>query len=335
MGFTSSNDANGQDPNRHDLRDSQSDLSIEGLAGSMADMRIGASKQPLQLDPPTQTGLLKLPDRGSDTRRKLAGLGSSGSLDSVESTSWKKKIGWNSGPKEQREAVYYSRKTGIRLFPPQYDYRTLVKYEQLTETKRYIIIGDVHGQLTDLKALLKETKFNRETDQVILAGDLIEITFDRPSRDWKSELKNLATLMPEKNLEYLRNCRLVYELPVMDNEKVLVVHAGMDVNKPVDNQDPNFAMYVPYLRSKTKFDGYEDYPRVWQKDWANRQGKDGTIVVYGHEEKWEPVIAKWTKGIDTICYKGGRLTAITYPGGEMTSVECTEYRGASSSNTRR
>ncbi|RKP37865.1 Metallo-dependent phosphatase-like protein [Dimargaris cristalligena] len=266
-------------------------------------------------------------------------MGSTGSLNSVGSTPGKISK-WKSYPKENHGPTYYSRRTGIRLFPPQYDYSSLVKFEKLTDTsKRYIIVGDVHGQLTDLKALLEEMKFDRKWDQVILAGDLVakgedslgvlklareigakcirgnyedfiflilkEIPQNRPSRDWKNELTILAGTLTKEDSDYLDGYRLVYQLPDINNEKVLVVHAGMDASKPINDQDPAFAMYVPYLCSTTRFNGYEDYHGVWQDQWASHQRQDGTIVIYSHEEKREPVIGTWSKGIDTTCYKGG------------------------------
>jgi hypothetical protein len=48
------------------------------------------------------------------------------------------------------------------------------------ESKRLIIVGDVHGMKASLERLLEKAKFDKETDHLILAGDMISKGIDSP-----------------------------------------------------------------------------------------------------------------------------------------------------------
>ncbi|RKP37314.1 Metallo-dependent phosphatase-like protein [Dimargaris cristalligena] len=250
-------------------------------------------------------------------------------------------------------------KTGQSWGPPLFDYDTLIKYAKLPAThKRYIIIGDVHGQLDDLNKLLKKVSFNMSEDLIILAGDLVnkgqdslgvvrlaqkigakcvrgnhenylysirkEIQLKQPSKKWKDAQVSLTNQMDINDWKYLDSCPLVLELPDLD-EKVVVAHAGVDANAPIDDQDPNFTMYVPHMPNLKVANKYYTAHENWQEEWAQKHSQDGMTGVYGHTELKTLDIRPLAKGIDTSCYLGGELTANIYPGDEIVSVKCTDY----------
>jgi hypothetical protein len=54
-----------------------------------------------------------------------------------------------------------------------------------------------------------------------------------------------------------------------------------------------------------------------------------TCVIYGHDSETFLDIQTYTKGLDTGCYKGGKLTALVISdGGEqsLVQVQCRDYR---------
>ncbi|KAJ1985852.1 hypothetical protein H4R33_003726 [Dimargaris cristalligena] len=129
--------------------------------------------------------------------------------------------------------------------------------------------------------------------------------------------------MDTNDWKYLDSCPLVLEFPDLD-EKVVVAHAGVDVNAPIDDQDSNFTMYVPYMANVKVAVKYYKAHANWQEEWAQKQSQDGMTVVYGHAELKTPEVRPFIKGIDTSCYLGVELTANIYPGDEMVSVRCTK-----------
>jgi hypothetical protein len=78
----------------------------------------------------------------------------------------------------------------------------------------------------------------------------------------------------------------------------------------------------------------------WAHLWNKRQRRlsHPTTVVYGHAARSVSPnhsltdiqglqLKKHTKGLDTGCVRGGRLTALIYPGEEVISVKCEDYEG--------
>lgn len=53
-----------------------------------------------------------------------------------------------------------------------------------------------------------------------------------------------------------------------------------------------------------------------------------TTVIYGHESQDEPRLLKHTKGINTGCVRGGKLSALIIEDGgfnRIEQVECRDY----------
>jgi hypothetical protein len=63
------------------------------------------------------------------------------------------------------------------------------------------------------------------------------------------------------------------------------------------------------------------------KEWSD---EERTVVVYGHDSKRGLEVKKWSKGLDSGCVSGGRLTALVVGGGrskeKLVSVKCRDYR---------
>ncbi|KAI5291376.1 hypothetical protein KEM52_000191 [Ascosphaera acerosa] len=154
-----------------------------------------------------------------------------------------------------------------------------------------------------------------------------------------------------------------------DLGEVVVVHGGLVPGVPLDEQDPATVMTVRTIDPKvhTPYDsdrGALGWAKVFNKeqqilaaaaaDVAQKttdrtppadagsearefsalvdpaQGvRTPTTVVYGHEYLSEPMIQRWTKGLNTACWLGGKLSALVIEDGGATSVvtvDCTNRK---------
>jgi hypothetical protein len=62
------------------------------------------------------------------------------------------------------------------------------------------------------------------------------------------------------------------------------------------------------------------------KEWNNEERR---VVVYGHDSKRGLEVNEWSKGLDSGCVSGGRLTALVVGSGrrkeKLVSVKCKDY----------
>jgi serine/threonine protein phosphatase 1 len=108
---------------------------------------------------------------------------------------------------------------------------------------------------------------------------------------WAGLRDELAERLPERHLRFLRELRLAFAW-----ERYLFVHAGLNPDRPTDDQDPHDLMWIrePFLSSG--------------RDW-------GRIVVHGHVIVEEPQLRPNRIGIDTGAYRSGRLTCLVATAG--------------------
>lgn len=223
--------------------------------------------------------------------------------------------------------------------------------------QRIIAIGDVHGCLEELLMLLEACKHMSE-DRLLFLGDLIDrgpdpvgvVNFARTLgaesilgnhcekhirwARWEAKVKrgeaskNPMRPFPAQRLDEHR--RLVssgclgwlaerpYYVRVVPNW--LAVHAGLEPDKPIEEQHPNALIRCRYIkpngRQHDRIDPDDDC-RPWQQAW---QGPDS--VVYGHNVQSLTEVAITdvettsgrvrTVGLDTGCCFGGRLSAAIF-----------------------
>jgi len=209
-----------------------------------------------------------------------------------------------------------------------------------------IIVGDVHGCLTEFDALLRKARFMRG-DRLILVGDLVAKGPDsagvvararelgalgvRGNHDerviswFKAEREGRALDRPlsrshravcatleDEDVAWLEALPLYMRLP---EERVTVVHAGLRPGVAIAKQD---AVDMLNMRSLTN-DGSVSYRADDGVPWASRwTGPD--LVVFGHDairglQRYEQAI-----GLDTGCVYGGQLTALLLPSRRIISV---------------
>jgi protein phosphatase len=107
---------------------------------------------------------------------------------------------------------------------------------------------------------------------------------------------------------------------VLDNDKLIVTHAGMSERLQERNDDAarSFALYGDTDGKTKDANGYY-LRRDWAASYSGRR-----VVVHGHVPVLEPVIKNNVWNIDTSCCFGNKLTALRYPEMEFVQVEALE-----------
>ncbi|EFR01453.1 hypothetical protein MGYG_04461 [Nannizzia gypsea CBS 118893] len=233
--------------------------------------------------------------------------------------------------------------------------------------RRLVIVGDVHGCKDELDKLLSRVSFNRENDHLIFVGDVItkgpkSVEVVRLAREYnascvrgnhedrilltrremsvsndKLETKAhvLARQLSDDDVDWLESCPVILKVGyVRGMGDVVVVHGGLVPGVPLERQDPSSVMTMRTLDvdSHTPSSGkvgiawskaFDDYQRRMVKE----KGAQPTTVIYGHDAKQLPVIREYTKGLDTSCVRGGRLTALVIGDGGKQSLKHVKCKG--------
>ncbi|MCJ1280956.1 hypothetical protein MMC26_000274 [Xylographa opegraphella] len=150
----------------------------------------------------------------------------------------------------------------------------------------------------------------------------------------------LAASLSPAEIAYLAACPVILRVgPIPSMGDVSVVHAGLVPGVALERQDPSAVMSMRSIDLGTHVpsrDANEGVP--WTKLWNKYQGmlpkRQRSTVLYGHDSKRGLVLDRWSKGLDTGCVKGGRLSALVlgeggWRGGvgtRVVSVKCRDYR---------
>ena len=203
---------------------------------------------------------------------------------------------------------------------------------------RTILVGDVHGCRAELEDLLSHVGLTQD-DQLVMVGDLVVrgpeprqvLSLIRKLRAravrgnhedrllrWRARrgterplrvgltTRSTAQLLRDGDWEFIAGLPLWVDLP---EHGIRVVHAGIVPGIPIERQDPRALMNVRSL-------GVDREPLEERgKSWAHSYNGP-EHVVFGHNAKHDPEIARFATGIDTGAVYGGRLTAMVLRGGE-------------------
>ncbi|WP_121743413.1 metallophosphoesterase family protein [Natronorubrum halophilum] len=200
------------------------------------------------------------------------------------------------------------------------------RHIDLEEYGDLYVVGDVHGCLEALEALLSKLELD-DDDLVIFVGDLLRkgpasgAVLDRVRRspqlvsvrgnNEQKLLDGTASLetLDSDDLEYLET------LPTAISwDGGLVVHGGVDPNRPLSSHssDSLLTMRAPDgdgYDGPFWFDEYEGEPRVF----------------FGHTVLSQPLDREWAIGLDTGCVYGGSLTAYDVRREQFVSVSASGY----------
>lgn len=228
------------------------------------------------------------------------------------------------------------------------------------ETKvRTIFIGDIHGCLEEFDELLKVLSYNKDTDRLILLGDLIDRGPDsvgvvararemdlecvKGNHDYKFEKwwKSVGsrsdvygkhphyTEFSDADVNYIARMSPYIKL---EKENTIVVHAGMRAGIPLEKQTKDDLYYIRYMDNNNKFVSLKKINNLGSKDAAGAHfwtefWKGPENIIYGHNvhSQKDPLIEEVSPGVtcyglDTGCCFGGMLTAMILETKEIVQV---------------
>jgi len=213
---------------------------------------------------------------------------------------------------------------------------------------RTIVIGDVHGCLNELIGLLQKVKYVEGVDRVILVGDLVgkgplgpqtvryarehqfESTIgnhDECILQWRKDIldkkENPRELEPthrhavdnlnEADWIWLENLPYYIQLPQYN---VIIVHAGLVPNVPLENQNKFDMTHMRNLTDKMVPSELIVEGEPWAQVWKGPQ-----TIIFGHDASRKLQKYPFALGLDTGCCYGGELTCCLLPTREIISVE--------------
>lgn len=244
--------------------------------------------------------------------------------------------------------------------------------------KRLIFIGDIHGCMAELEALLAKTKYSPERDHIIAVGDMIskgpqslevidflvehgascvrgnhedrillvandysgnalKAQISHPGAKEESEAakqirmeRELAKSLTPEQLDWLNACPVILKVgEIGSHGDIVAVHGGLVPGIALEDQDPMSVMNMRIVNLTTHMpsslaseEGSVPWADFWNKYQKLRSVPKSifgakhsdpnfkhTTVVYGHDAKRGLQIDTYTKGLDSGCVKGGKLSA--------------------------
>lgn len=215
----------------------------------------------------------------------------------------------------------------------------------LGQSPRLIVVGDVHGCITELQQLLRLADY-QPGDQVVMLGDLVAKGPDsvgvvklareigartvRGNHDfevvrwWEAHMRGDHQAMV--SMEHARIARglgadehawLVDSPWFIECAEMghLFVHAGFIPGVKLTQQNPRLMMNMRSVLGDGTVTAKNVADCEWAKLWKGPQN-----VVFGHDAFRGLQQYEYATGIDTGCVYGGRLTALLLPENRMISV---------------
>lgn len=147
------------------------------------------------------------------------------------------------------------------------------------------------------------------------------------------KLRKLAKSFTTDQISWLQACPIILRVGAIgDLHNVVVVHAGLVPDIPLESQDPFHAMNMRTIDLKTRLPSEKRDGKPWEKFWNHVQNKkplnERTTVIYGHDRKRGKNIQEYSMGLDSGCVGGGHLTAMVIEEGgkhEFVQIKCKKY----------
>ncbi|KAL2868491.1 putative serine/threonine-protein phosphatase [Aspergillus lucknowensis] len=181
---------------------------------------------------------------------------------------------------------------------------------------------------------------NHEDKVLVLRDELLASSLSEDDlnqyRPLDAESRKLARELSDDQAKWLAECPVILNVgPVANMGQVVVVHGGLVPGVDLERQDPYSVMNMHSIDLKTHVpSSSRDWGTKWTKLFNKHQSitlasKTGVMTaIYGHDAKSGLSIKEYTKGLDSGCVKGGKLTALVISDGgnqQTVQVGCSNY----------
>lgn len=230
----------------------------------------------------------------------------------------------------------------------------------MEDKRRTIVLGDIHGCIDEFDEMIKKLSYNKDSDRLILAGDLIDRGPDSVAVVARAREMDLECVMGNHDYKFMKWFRSsgsrndVYDKRAhytqlsdqdiayisrmsdyIELDTAIVVHAGLKPGIPLSKQRKDDLFYLRYTDANRKFISLKQINKVGKEElgavfWTEF-GPFGKDVVFGHNvfSYEDPFIHRFDDGtacygIDTGCCFGGRLTALIVETKELVQVQAKQ-----------
>ncbi|KAJ5534255.1 hypothetical protein N7527_000509 [Penicillium freii] len=214
-----------------------------------------------------------------------------------------------------------------------------------------VFVGDMINKGPDSKGVVdlarensaSSVRGNHEDRILLLRQDMVKTkTLTTPDEGRYSGFSSrelaeraLARSLSEEQAQWLENCPMILNIgQVPGMGQVVVVHAGLVPGIELEKQDPSSVMTMRTIDSDTHVPSPKKKGMNWAKMFDKHQAKlylslehstkdplaNAMTVVYGHDASTSLSIRTFTKGLDSGCVTGGKLTALVVEDGGKQSI---------------
>lgn len=170
------------------------------------------------------------------------------------------------------------------------------------------------------------------TADAVVDEDVVE---EESNKSKKNQDRHLAKQLSKAQIKWLQKLPVILKVgEVKGLGSVVVVHGGIVPGVQLERQDPYTVMNMRTIDLKTREPSENHKGSVWTKLYNKFQHhlpkSERMTVIYGHDSRRGLSIEDFTKGVDTGCLKGGKLTAFVIEGGKnhietsLVSVKCRD-----------
>ncbi|KAJ5199002.1 Molybdenum cofactor biosynthesis MoeB [Penicillium cf. griseofulvum] len=222
-----------------------------------------------------------------------------------------------------------------------------------------IFVGDIINKGPDSTGVVdlarqhsaSSVRGNHEDRILLLRREMVKTkTLSTPDDDEEYRFSSrelseraLARSLSDEQIQWLENCPVILNVgQVSGMGQVVVVHAGLVPGVELENQDPSSVMTMRTIDLDTHVPSPKKKGMNWAKMFDKHQSKlyssletsaedplaSTMTVVYGHDASTSLSIRTFTKGLDSGCVKGKKLTALVIEDGgkqSIVQVSCHNY----------
>ena len=228
--------------------------------------------------------------------------------------------------------------------------KLLKKVRFHTSTDHLVSVGDIVSKGPDSSGVIDLLHRHKAScvrgnhdDRVLLVAQSLQARTSETDKDSVQveadgidPVEKLAKSLSNHQLEYLQSCPIILRIGHLKafNTEAVVVHGGLIPGLALESQDPVSAMNMRVIdlsthipSSKHKLKGSRAWYKLWNryqqllslhprlgKHKGGRQAEKQLTVIYGHDARQGLQIHKYTKGLDSGCVGGGKLTALVVDG---------------------